>query len=331
MQLDFLLERIAQTVESHRLSEGAYARWLYKNGTHECDCAPNEYGCADAANLLYTIGAFVREPQARAKWVAILQGMQAADTGLFCEPTHHPLHTTAHCVAALALFDQRPAHPLAALAPYRTREGLFALLEGLDWLGNPWPQSHQGAGVFAALTIAGEADAAWQNAYFAWLREHCDPKWGMSLRGAVDAQKAPAAHHLYGWFHYIFNHESAHRPIPYAAKLVDTCIELYKDHALGERFGRMVGFMEIDWVFCLNRALRQAPQRFAEGKAQLQAFARAYVDWLAALDWRTDAEWNDLHMLFGASCALAELAQALPGEIETTVPLRLVLDRRPFI
>lgn len=75
MQLDFLLERIAQTVESHRLSEGAYARWLYKNGTHECDCAPNEYGCADAANLLYTIGAFVREPQARAKWVAILQGM----------------------------------------------------------------------------------------------------------------------------------------------------------------------------------------------------------------------------------------------------------------
>ena len=85
MQLDFLLERIAQTVESHRLSEGAYARWLYKNGTHERDCAPNEYGCADAANLLYTIGAFVREPQARAKWVATLQGMQAAATGLFCE------------------------------------------------------------------------------------------------------------------------------------------------------------------------------------------------------------------------------------------------------
>ena len=110
------------------------------------------------------------------------------------------------------------------------------------------------------------------------------------------------------------------------------CIrDRYKAHALGERFGRMVGFMEIDWVFCLNRALRQAPQRFAEGKAQLQAFARAYVDWLAALDWQTDAEWNDLHMLFGASCALAELAQALPGEIETTVPLRLVLDRRPFI
>ena len=34
---------------------------------------------------------------------------------------------------------------------------------------------------------------------------------------------------------------------------------------------------------------------------------------------------QDLHMLFGASCALAELAQALPGEIETTVPLRLSL------
>lgn len=133
MQLDFLLERIAQTVESHRLSEGAYARWLYKNGTHECDCAPNEYGCADAANLLYTIGAFVREPQARAKWVATLQGMQAADTGLFCEPTHHPLHTTAHCVAALELFDQRPAHPLAALEPYRRARDCSPCWKG--WIG----------------------------------------------------------------------------------------------------------------------------------------------------------------------------------------------------
>ena len=39
----------------------------------------------------------------------------------------------------------------------------------------------------------------------------------------------------------------------------------------------------------------------------------------------------DLHMLFGSVCALAELQSALPGMIITEKPLRLVLDRRPFI
>ena len=40
---------------------------------------------------------------------------------------------------------------------------------------------------------------------------------------------------------------------------------------------------------------------------------------------------NDLHALFGAVCALAELQLALPGELRSSVPLRNVLDRRPFI
>lgn len=38
-----------------------------------------------------------------------------------------------------------------------------------------------------------------------------------------------------------------------------------------------------------------------------------------------------LHMLFGSVCALAELQTALPGKIITEKPLRLVLDRRPFV
>ena len=49
------------------------------------------------------------------------------------------------------------------------------------------------------------------------------------------------------------------------------------------------------------------------------------------VDHTTDDRFNDLHMLFGAVCALAELQSALPGEVRTTVPLKLVLDRRPFI
>ena len=50
-----------------------------------------------------------------------------------------------------------------------------------------------------------------------------------------------------------------------------------------------------------------------------------------SLDPPTHDGLNDLHGLFGAVCALAELQLALPGEVESTVPLKSVLDRRPFI
>ena len=49
------------------------------------------------------------------------------------------------------------------------------------------------------------------------------------------------------------------------------------------------------------------------------------------IDYEHDESFNDLHMLFGAVCALCELQAALPGKILTSKPLRLVLDRRPFI
>lgn len=66
-----------------------------------------------------------------------------------------------------------------------------------------------------------------------------------------------------------------------------------------DSFGRRIGFLEIDWLY--------------------------------AIDVDTHDDFNDLHKLFGTTCALAELQQELRGEIETTKPLRLVLDRRPFI
>ena len=89
--------------------------------------------------------------------------------------------------------------------------------------------------------------------------------------------------------------------------------------------------MEIDWIFAMNRAARQTPHRFHEVKALLRDFAGKYVDYLYSLDAKTDDDFNDLHILFGVMCALTELQLALPGELESDVPLKLALDRRPFI
>ena len=181
------------------------------------------------------------------------------------------------------------------------------------------------------MTLAGETDLVWQQDYFRWLWENTDPTYGMSRIGTIDSGTAPINHHLNGWFHYMFNMEYAHKPLRYPGKVVDTCIDMWKNGKLGDAFGRYVGFAEIDWVFVLNRALRQAPERFHEAKQCLREFAAGYIPWLESLDPETDDCLNDLHMLFGAACALAELQAALPGEVESALPLRLVLNRRPFI
>jgi hypothetical protein len=97
------------------------------------------------------------------------------------------------------------------------------------------------------------------------------------------------------------------------------------------KFFRGCGFIDVDVVFCLNRAMRQTPHRFAEGKAALEAYAERYIAMLEAMDYATDDTFNDLHMLFGTVCCLAELQVALPGKLLTSSSLRPVLDRRPFI
>ena len=134
MRLDITrhIESVEKIIASHQIGTGQYRRWLWqdKGGTRNLDI--NEYGCADAANILYMIGRFPSEPVERGEWIAALQGLQDPETGLFVEATHHPIHTTAHCIAALELFEQKAKYPLKELRPYLERENLYALLDGLD-------------------------------------------------------------------------------------------------------------------------------------------------------------------------------------------------------
>lgn len=329
MNIDGLVAKILGIVDRHQIREGVYSRYLWQDAAGSRKMGVNEYGCADAANIRYTVGQFPREPEARAQWVKTLQGMQDPETGLFHEHTHHPIHTTAHCLSALELFDALPLHPLTALLPYLETGRLHDMLWHLDWDHNPWPNSHQGAGLYAAMVVSRTADLRWQQDYFAWLREHADPETGLGLQGRQG--DALLAHQLYGWFHYFFNHEYARQPIPYPEALIDSCIALYRKHQLTSTFGREIGFMEIDWVFAMNRAARQTAHRFGEVKALLSQFAADFVPWLDTLNPETDEGMNDLHMLFGTVCVLSELQLALPGQLCSTVPLKNVLDRRPFI
>ena len=55
---------VGDIVASHRLAEpGAYRRWNWQDTRSTRDLSLNPYGCADAANILYTAGSFPQDPQ----------------------------------------------------------------------------------------------------------------------------------------------------------------------------------------------------------------------------------------------------------------------------
>lgn len=331
MNIQHLIDEIKKSVDKHYLGNGEYCRYLWQDKDGSRKMGNNEYGCADAANILYTIGEFPRDDEKRAEAVRALRAFQHPN-GIFDEGSHHHIHCTAHCIAALELFDKAPNLPLTGLEQYKTKEGLYALLEGLEWVKSPWNNAHQGAGIYAAFVLTDNASKEWQNWYFDWLTQHVDKKYGVCYEGAYEAGTLPLAHHLNGWFHYLFNFGFAHRPIPCARAAVDSCIDIYnkKDEWL-PIFGTIAGFAEVDWIYVINRAARQEAYRLDEVKECTRKFAQFYLGNLEKADYEKDENWNDLHMLFGASCALAELQLALPGEFETDYPLKSVLDRRPFI
>ena len=333
MQLDLraFIGHAEAIVATHALGIGDYRRWNVQSSGAPRDLGRNPYGCADAANILYTIGRFPRAPAERAVWMAVLRSLQG-DDGMFAEPTHHPIHTTAHCLAALELFDAGPARPLAGLKQYRDGPAMRDFLTALDWAGDPWRASHQGAGLFAALVLAEEADAGWQDAYFDWLWDWADGRTGFFGRNPQPVTQSGCASmvpHMAGTFHYFFNMQSARRPFRYPERVIESCLDMLAE--AGFPLGERVGFAEIDWLFCVNRALRQCGHRFADAKAGIELLGRRLVDYLLALDPRDDDGLNDLHALFGTLCALAELQQAIPGLVRADRPLKLVLDRRPFI
>ena len=336
MQFDLepFVENVRQSVRDHSLdtSRGIYRRWIRMNSNPTCHLGDSGYGSADAANILFTIGDFAPSAEQSDAWVTHLQTFQDPATGLFREPCmNNPIHSTAFLAATLELFHAAPKYPLHKLLPYLDPEKLADFLQHLDWQGNPWAQSHHGAGLFAAFANTGIAAPAWKRAYFDWLNTHLDPEYPLSPAGAVQSGKAMEAHHLFGWFHYLFNYEYAHEPFPYPEKLLDRCLAMYSENRLGDLFGRQIEFPEVDWIYAINRARRQTPHRFAETDMQLRDFAERYCTWLLNADPATAEGFNDLHTLFGAITALAELQIALPGVILTHIPLKNVLDRRPFI
>lgn len=55
-----IITAAVRTVQTHEMqgTPGAYRRWLWQNPQGTRELGVNEYGCADAMNILYTVGEF---------------------------------------------------------------------------------------------------------------------------------------------------------------------------------------------------------------------------------------------------------------------------------
>ena len=176
MKIDIteILESILETVHSHKLGDGQYARY------HACRGAKiNAYGCADAANILYSLRSLPRDRAERDAFVAAIRSFQDPASGYFLEGSHHKIHTTAHCTAALELFDALPLYPFTDMEQYLDAAHFERyMMEEYDFL-HYGRAAHAGAGIYAAFSITGKASPEFKKAYFDFFDRTCSPTTGL--------------------------------------------------------------------------------------------------------------------------------------------------------
>lgn len=323
------IREVQRIVARHNLGNpGQYTRWLTQDAKGTRDLGSTPYGCANAVNILYTIGALPEQADQRQVMAEVLQGFQDGESGLFVNPGNYETHTTAFVSGALKLLDAKPLHRAYAFEKYLDKGSLFAFMDAIDWSCNPWLGSHLGAGLYASMLLTGTSTDEWEDLYFQWLDENADPETGLWKRGCLTG--APRFHYLAATFHYVFSYEHAKRALPYPRALLDTCIKAYRNGDCID-FANEVGWADIDFAYLLARVQRRAGIRFEETQEILREIADGLIAQLMAMDPENSEILNDLNTLFAIVCALAVLQDALPGYIRTSVPLKLVLDIRPFL
>lgn len=335
INIEPFIQKVLRTIAAHRTGQpGGYRRML-ADPPHEAEL----YGTADAAILLYTLGELPAPGSAEhGGLIRTLQGFQREEDGMFPGAGHHAIHSTAFAISALELLDAKPLHPLKALHPLKERTGLAAFLDGLDWKQQPWGESTKGAGVYAALVLAEEADKAWEDWYFDWLWNEADPETGLWRQGAVTGRGdsaaddgAPLFHHLAGSFHYLFNQDYRKRRLRYPEPLADTCLTLFQSGQIPLSKGAF-SFVELDVLYLVVSVIEQTSHRAEELKEMVQAIGGHLLEFIAVcVEEQADEVYEDLHTLCGSVCALAIVQSVLPEQVQADRVLNKVLDRRPFI
>lgn len=289
------------------------------------------YGVADMACVLATIGRLHPHDVERADWADAFAGLQD-ENGWFVEatPTHDRVHSTAYTMAAMELCGLRPRRPLHFARTYASPGAVEQFLDSLDWRTNVYMDSHKGAGLASIFSLDPSLGSLrWFDRYFSGLDRRFDPANGMLGEG-----KPPDGDidQIGGTFHYHFLYEWHHRRMPYPEARVDAVLGL--QHGDGFWTDASVLWVTLDALYLMTRTVERTGYRYDD----VRHAARRVVDGLDAQVLHPERRSEHFGWYLGAhslTAALSILAEAQRflghDEVVTDRPLRLVLDRRPFI
>jgi hypothetical protein len=293
------------------------------------ETTPELYGVADMACILHTLGALHPTEPERAEWAAAFQAFQTPDTGWLVEksPTHDPLHNTAFALAAMQLLDLAPARPVRMDATFADPK---AFLATLDWRTAVYLGSHRGAGVGAIhALVPALADPAWFAAYFAACDGYFDPASGLM---GVGKPPGGDADQVGGTFHYSFLYEHFNRHLPYPEARIDAVLRTQQPDGYWRDDNHL--WLTLDAIYLLTRSLRICTHRFEDVRTTIRRIMALLMRDLYSPAGRRTALSPKLpvHSVTAAISIAAEAQKFLGAqEVVTDRPLRLVLDRRPFI
>jgi hypothetical protein len=291
---------------------------------------PALYGVADMACILYTINALHPSAAARAEWAATFELFQNPDNGWFREKepaTLSPQHNTAFALAAMQLLDLKPKFPVKMDAEYAH---IATYLNSLDWQTGVYSGSHKGAGVGSIYVLIPELHStSWFASYFSTCDSLFDSNNGMMGRGKPASGDIDQ---IGGTFHYSFLYEFFNRQIPYPERRIDSVLGLQRPDGYWSPSNHL--WMTLDAIYLMTRTLRYCPHRFEDVRRSIRRSVKVLDQDVFGPEGRktTFAKSDGVHSLTAAISIAAEAQQFLGSdEVITDWPLKLVLDRRPFI
>lgn len=290
---------------------------------------PELYGISDMVCVLYSIGKLNPSEKERAEWASVFATFQDPATGFLLEkqPSHSPLHNTAFALAAMQLLELQPTSPLTLGPEYHD---IRAYLGSLDWKSKVYSESHKGAGIGSIFALVPSLHSArWFSDYFAVCDSLFDPRNGMM------GQEKPAGgdfDQIGGTFHYAFLYQSFNRLMPYPEKRIDAILGLQQPDGYWNEKNHL--WLTLDAIYLLTRALREVSHRREDVIACIRRSMDALQRDVFSAEGRKKTFTGRLavHSVTAAISIVAEVQNFLGADqVVTEWPVRLVLDRRPFI
>jgi hypothetical protein len=292
--------------------------------------SPALYGVSDMACSLYTIGALHPSAKERSEWASAFALFQNPSTGWFLEKdpkTLSPQHNTAFALGAMQLLDLDSPVPVVMESQYAD---IRSYLNSLNWRTGVYQESHKGAGIGSIYALV---PALRSTKWFAEYFETCDALFDPN-NGMMGTEKVHNGDidQIGGTFHYSFLYQYFNRQMPYPEKRIDAILGLQRPD--GYWSGENHLWMTLDAIYLMTRTLRYAPHRYDDVCTSVRHIMKVLQQDVYSAEGRKKvfSATGGVHSLTAATNIAAEAQQFLGSkEVITDWPLKLVLDRRPFI